>query len=269
MAQLTSDDAPSVAPPHRPPGLMVLPLRAAEQHVLVVIGEADLHTAESLRVQIVELLWSEPASVLVELGALEFCDLHGLSALYDVARAADEAGIVLSFRGMSAQLRWLASTFPPRDPQPGLPQALLNDGAALRSGPGPGTSGARSTTHPPTASPEPPASPDPGRPAGGGPPRRSRHAPNSYLSARGGGRKQVGDALAHAVPVSDTTRSAVCGVRVWPARQAWTDAGPDRCPDCVQRVQRTSGVVGTVHNLPAPTCADNRVQRQPDMRRVS
>lgn len=97
----------------RPSALLVMPMRAAEQHVLVVVGEADLHTAAQLRSQLLEMIRAEPPSVLVELGALEFCDLHGLAALDDAARAARDAGIELSFRGMSAQLSWLHHTFPP------------------------------------------------------------------------------------------------------------------------------------------------------------
>ena len=103
--------------------LLVMPLRAAEQHVLVVVGEADLLTAGELRTQLITMIRSEPPSVLVELGALDFCDLQGLDALHDAARAAHEAGVDLTFRGMSAQLSWLHHTFPPRStvPPPSAP----------------------------------------------------------------------------------------------------------------------------------------------------
>lgn len=112
------------ASPVRPPGVLVTALRTAGQHVLVVVGEADMHTAGYLRIQLIDPLRSKPPSVLVELGGLKFCDLAGLDALHDAARAAHDAGVALTFRGMSAQLAWLHRTFP-RSPvrppsEPGL-----------------------------------------------------------------------------------------------------------------------------------------------------
>ncbi len=119
----------------RPAKLTVMVLRAAEQHVLVVVGEADLHTAGQLRAQLIEMIRAEPPSVLVELGALEFCDLSGLDALHDAARAAHDAGVALTFRGMSPQLSWLHATFPaPHDPAaPGA--GFGRSGDAARRGP--------------------------------------------------------------------------------------------------------------------------------------
>ena len=105
-------------PGGRPCGLLVMRLVAAEQHVLVVLGEADLHTARPLRDQLVEMLPGPPLSVLVELAGLEFCDLAGLDALHDACRAAQHAGVTLTFRGMSERLSWLHRTFPPRGPAP-------------------------------------------------------------------------------------------------------------------------------------------------------
>ena len=106
-------------PVHSPPStwssrLAVMPLRAAEQHVLVVVGEADLHTAAQLRRQIVELLPVEPPTLVIELGALHFCDLAGLDALRDGVRVASDAGVAVSLRGMSPQLAWLHHSFPAR-----------------------------------------------------------------------------------------------------------------------------------------------------------
>ena len=125
----------------RPSELMVMPMRAAEQHVLVVVGEADLHTAGQLRTQLIDVLQGQPPSVLVELGALEFCDLAGLEALHDAARAAHDAGIVLTFRGMSTQLAWLHRTFPPRNPLP-----LASAPGVSRPVPATPAEAARSTT---------------------------------------------------------------------------------------------------------------------------
>ena len=90
-------------------------LRTAEQRVLVVLGDADLATADQLRDQLTGALTGQPPSVLVELAGLDFCDLSGLDALHDAARQAHVAGVELTFRGMSAQLGWLHRTFPPSD----------------------------------------------------------------------------------------------------------------------------------------------------------
>ena len=217
-----------------PAGLMVMALRAAEQHVLVVLGEADLLTAPQLRTELIDMLAEHPPSVLVELGALEFCDLAGLDALHDAARAAQDAGVALTFRGMSAQLSWLHHTFPPRPPIPPPP----TQGKAQ---PVPDTSAAAT--------------------------RFTRE----YLTGRGGGRRRAADGLVHAVPASDTTRSAVCGARTWLATTPWTGAAPDSCPDCAAAVAE-SFAVSTVHPFPAPRPAPGmhlQPQHQPLIRRVS
>ncbi len=115
---------------------------------MVVVGEADLNTAGQLGARLIDALGAEPTSLVVELGALDFCDLSGLDALHDAARTASEAGVSLTFRGMSPQLAWLHATFPPRNARPG-PVPLL------ASVPDAGTSGP----------PEAPTSPDLGCPA--------------------------------------------------------------------------------------------------------
>ena len=96
----------------QPPRLMVMPMRAGDQHLLVVAGEADLCTAGQLRSQLVEMLSDAPPSLIIDLRALEFCDLRGMDALNDAAQAAADAGVSLTFRGMSPQLSWLCRTFP-------------------------------------------------------------------------------------------------------------------------------------------------------------
>lgn len=94
-----------------------MPLRAAEEHVLVVVGEADISTADQLRENLVAALADWPPALRVELGALEFCDLPGLDALQDAASAAAKAGVQLTFSGMLPQLAWLHQRFPaPRPP---------------------------------------------------------------------------------------------------------------------------------------------------------
>lgn len=124
------------------PGLLVMRLRAAEQHVLVVVGQADLATAVQLRDDLTNALAEQPPSLLVDLAGLDFCDLSGLAALHDAARQAHAAGVQLTFRGMSAQLAWLHRTFPDRDlPEPAPAQALTSPptaqaGGTIGSGPG-------------------------------------------------------------------------------------------------------------------------------------
>ena len=117
-------------------------LRAAEQHVLIVVGQADIATAEQLRDDLTDALTGRPPSLLVDLAGLDFCDLSGLDALHDAARQAHAAGVQLTFRGMSAQLAWLHRTFPPRDlSEPASPQALaspptIEAGGTIGSWPG-------------------------------------------------------------------------------------------------------------------------------------
>lgn len=92
------------------PPLSVLALKAAEHDVLVVLGEADIATAELLHDLVLQALPDPPRPVLLELGALTFCDSAGLDALRDVARSAQNAGVPLTMRGQSEQLRWLQRT---------------------------------------------------------------------------------------------------------------------------------------------------------------
>ena len=265
----------------RPSALMVMPMRAAEQHVLVVVGEADMHTAEQLRTQLIDALRTEPPSVLVELGALDFCDLQGLDALHDAARAAHDAGISLTFCGMSSQLSWLHRTFPaPDPPPPGLTQPVpALPTAAARSTPTPARtadqpSGRNATTLEPQQSPASPSRPRipaspsaarpgrtsavqrPVRPAGRADagrfadPRGSPDEPREeYRTGRGGGRRGAPDNLVHAVPTSDTTRSALCGAQTRPTTTPWTGAGAGSCPDCAAAVAG-SLAAGTAHRLP-------------------
>ena len=200
-------------------GLMVMALRAAEQHVLVVVGEADLHTAEHLRSRLIELLPVRPPTVLVELGALSFCDLAGLDALHDAARAAHRLGVSMTFRGMSSHLSWLDRTFPPRRP-PTPPGATSLGPVGARGLPQPpvgGLSGAPDETAPGSAA-----------------------GATDHVGKRGGGRRSTPDDLVHAVPRSDTTRSAVCGARTWQVVTAWTGTSPADCPDCAAAVSASS-----------------------------
>ena len=79
-------------------GLAVLPRRAEDEDVLVVVGEADLSTAQLLYDELVQSLPAPPRTAVVELGALGFCDLRGLDALRAAAAAARTAGVCLTSR---------------------------------------------------------------------------------------------------------------------------------------------------------------------------
>ena len=92
------------------PPCAVLVLRAAEQDVLVLLGEADMATSELLVEQVVRALPAPPRPVVVELSALTFCDLSGLDALHELAGAAADAEVPLTFRGASPELQWLHRT---------------------------------------------------------------------------------------------------------------------------------------------------------------
>lgn len=111
--------APRRAPEAPSPGLVLIPMRSDREHVLVVVGEADVQTAPALRATIIAMLTAQPPAVLVELAALDFCDLHGLDALHDAAQAALAVGVSLTLHGMSHQLTWLLATYP--SPRPAGP----------------------------------------------------------------------------------------------------------------------------------------------------
>ncbi len=101
---------------------------------LLVLGEADIATADQLRQALLEAVAGHPdtvnddevivAEVIVDVAGLDFCGLAGLDALHAGLGAAQTAGVVMTVRGMSAQLTWLHATFPrqrppsPRPPRP-------------------------------------------------------------------------------------------------------------------------------------------------------
>ena len=119
MVMASSSTVVDGRPAERDAGLAVLQLRAEEQDVLVVVGEADLSTAQRLYDELVQSLPAPPRTAVVELGALGFCDLRGLDALRAAAAAARTAGVCLTFRGQSAQLSWLQRTCPAPAPASG------------------------------------------------------------------------------------------------------------------------------------------------------
>ena len=238
--------APGPAPRPALPALLGLVLRAAEQHVLVVVGEADLATAEQLRQHVITALAGQPPALLVELGALDFCDLTGLDALHDGARLAQAAGVPLHFRGMSRQLARLHAAYPqppgpagrgrtPAQRSPSAPRAQAGRTDRGPDGPeSPLTPAGPARLYPLRRAGQPPTllllgTPSPAvQPAAHG-----RHAApgGTLLTAREAGRT---GRLVHAVPSCDTTRSALCGTRVRRAgtSEGWDAGHPDACADC-------------------------------------
>ena len=81
---------------------------------ITVAGEADWATAELLERQLVAALTPEVVSLVIDLRALSFCNLHGLGALHEAVAVACRCGIDVRVRGMSRQLSWLHATFPER-----------------------------------------------------------------------------------------------------------------------------------------------------------
>lgn len=107
-----------------PPGsarLLVMPLRAAEEHVLVVVGEADISTADHLRDYLIHALAGRPPALRVELGGLEFCCAGWTHCTTRRKRPGcwyceDRASAVLSRCLRSRAGRPVATTISPRPP---------------------------------------------------------------------------------------------------------------------------------------------------------
>ena len=230
-------------------------LRAAQQHVLVVVGQADLATAEQLRDDLTDALAGQPPCLLVDLAGLDFCDLSGLDALHDAAQQAHAAGVQLTFRGMSTQLAWLHRTFPPHDlPEPWSPPALTSPASAVAEGAIGSEPGAapprhgRASVSGRATDPAPPgpgpaaADPTTDRPAqtvlGAGDqdqPGDRRIVSGGYQAARASQRSGAPSELVHAVPACDTTRTAACGARLRRTSGVrWDPNGPTACPDCAK-----------------------------------
>ena len=79
-------------------------------------------TAQPMLRQLLAALPDPPHPVVLELRALTFCDLHGLDALREFARAAQVDGVALTVRGRSRQLERLERAVPP-EASAGLPCA--------------------------------------------------------------------------------------------------------------------------------------------------
>lgn len=101
---------PSPRPPHR--SVLVEDTMTDGHLLLVVVGEADLHSAPTLRADLLIALDRRPGSVVVDVSRLAYCDLAGLDALNDFCAAATAAGVPTVIDGMSPLLAWLRARFP-------------------------------------------------------------------------------------------------------------------------------------------------------------
>lgn len=78
-----------------------------------VMGEADLCTAWQLQAELADVVSRHPATVVVDLGGLSFCDSHGLDALHEVLARARTARVRMSWQAASPLLQWMHAVFPP------------------------------------------------------------------------------------------------------------------------------------------------------------
>src|SRR5687768_13226174 len=95
-----------------PAGIVVLAFTNASTLVVLVAGHADAHTAPVLRERLLQALVHRRDTLVIDVADLQFCDLRGLDALDDGVDAAEQAGMVVTFRGMWPRLAWLRATFP-------------------------------------------------------------------------------------------------------------------------------------------------------------
>lgn len=104
------------------PGRLLVRAVSKQTHVEVhIAGEADLSTAPLLRRRLVDSLRHGRPSLVVDAGALSFCDLSGLDALCDALQTVERSGTHVTLQP-STQLAWLIATvaqLPPTSGQPG------------------------------------------------------------------------------------------------------------------------------------------------------
>lgn len=74
------------------PGLQFRVEHEESEIRLVVIGEVDLRTAETLLQEGRRILAEPPAQLVLDLSGVPFCDSIGLSALVALRRACDAGG---------------------------------------------------------------------------------------------------------------------------------------------------------------------------------
>ncbi len=83
----------------------------AGQLLLVVSGEADYYTADTLRDYLGRALTPAARSVVVDVSGLRFCDLSGLDALDGFCAEAVTRGLPVTMQGMSPLLTRLRDMF--------------------------------------------------------------------------------------------------------------------------------------------------------------
>ncbi|HLT69009.1 MAG TPA: STAS domain-containing protein [Acidimicrobiales bacterium] len=79
--------------------------RSSDELLVRVSGELDITVRTALVDDVGAALQEEPPPRLVlDLGGVTFCDSSGLGALLDIRRLADEAGVAVVLRAVSAQV---------------------------------------------------------------------------------------------------------------------------------------------------------------------
>ena len=73
-------------------------------------GELDITVRTALVDDVGAALQEEPPRLVLDLGGVTFCDSSGLGALLDIRRLADEAGVAVVLRAVSAQVARLDLT---------------------------------------------------------------------------------------------------------------------------------------------------------------
>ena len=68
--------------------------------VLVLTGEIDMATADSLRAATGRSLFDSPSRVVLDFSGVTFCDSQGLSTLISISREASAAGSRLVLAGV-------------------------------------------------------------------------------------------------------------------------------------------------------------------------
>jgi|SRR5690554_2732709 len=79
--------------------------RSSDELLVRVSGELDITVRTALVDDVGAALQEEPPPRLVlDLGGVTFCDSSGLGVLLDIRRLADEAGVAVVLRAVSAQV---------------------------------------------------------------------------------------------------------------------------------------------------------------------
>jgi anti-sigma B factor antagonist len=77
----------------------------ADHTVISVAGEIDLYTAPKLQSELMAALHEDPARLIVDMSAVEFCDSTGINVLLAAHRFARERGGELQLAGPGSATR--------------------------------------------------------------------------------------------------------------------------------------------------------------------